>query len=86
MFDEAMVLSMLPVTLRVDVRLDMYKDQIEAVPFIPDVTDLTEGVDATWRPVRLSLARALVPLTYMSDEHIVRRGTKSVCMYMITHI
>ncbi len=84
--DERTVLHLLPEKLRDDVRLDMYEDQIDAIPFVPDPDQMeSEELKAEWRPIRLALAAAMVPLSYMREEKIAYSGTRSNAMYIIVN-
>lgn len=81
LFDENTVLSMLPAKLRADVKLDMYRDVVDAVPFLPTEEASSLDLDV----VRLVLAGILKPLTCMDQEVIAHEGQRGNCMFIIVH-
>jgi hypothetical protein len=84
LFDEKTVLAMLPPKLRADVKLDMYRDVVEAIPFLPTEDDIgPNGSILDLEAIRLALAGILKPVTYMDREVIVHEGQRGHAMFII---
>jgi hypothetical protein len=84
LFDEKHALGMLPTHLRDSVRLDMYKDQIDAIPFVPDSEQMaSDELKTEWRAARLALAVAMVPMAFMKDDRVAFAGQRSNAMHML---
>ena len=89
MFDESTVLAMLPPKLRADVKLDMYKDVVSAIPFLPDEEEIAlkggAAAETTLHSIRLMIAGILKPLTVMDEQTVVHEGSIGHEMYLIVH-
>jgi CRP-like cAMP-binding protein len=87
LFDETTVLGMLPVKLRADVKLDMYSDAVDAIPFLPmgqaDSTGTSSSVNL--EVIRLVIAGILKPVTFMDREVLVHEGQRGHEMFIIIH-
>lgn len=89
LFDESSVLAMLPPKLRADVKLDMYRDVVAAIPFLPTEDDIDKSNRGNsiqhLEVIELVIAGILKPLTYMHSEVVVHEGQRGHEMFIVVH-
>jgi hypothetical protein len=62
LFNEQMVLAMMPTVLRNDIKMDMYKNMMDSIPFFSDIESESEH---RTHHIRLTITSCLVPCTFM---------------------